>query len=1222
MTNQEVASVSPAPQQVDHRPQTTVVGIGASAGGLKALQTFFEAVAPDLGVAFVVIVHLHPEYRSEMAALLGTHTVMPVTQVTETVPLESNHIYVIPPNLQLFATDNQLSLAPFTEPRGLRAPIDYFFNSLAETHGDGFAIVLSGGGSDGTGGLKAVKERGGLVMVQEPQEAEYDSMPRSAIATGLADLVLPVRELAARLPALVRNQSYFQGAPAGLATREEEALHQILTHLHSRTGHDFSQYKRATVLRRIERRIHVSGKTTFADYLAYLQQRDDEVHALFADMLISVTAFFRDPAIFATLAERILPGLFADRTATQQIRIWVPGCATGEEAYSLAMLLLEQIGDAETYPEIQIFASDLDEAALTTARAGRYLKTIEADVDAERLQRFFTKDGDYYRIKKEVRKLVLFANHSLLTDPPFSRLDLISCRNLLIYLDRPLQQQIFQLFHYALRPGSYLFLGSSEHAEGAATLFRVVNRACRIYQRRTQTNEPRPALPDLLLTPAQSRPPLRRTPRSEPYQDVDFHHKVLEEYGPPSLLVDADFNTVHLSETVGRYLQPPGGRPTYHITSLVRPELQLELYSALQQAFAHHEASLSPIIPVQFNGDQHGVQLMVRPLRQEAAQERLTLVVFIEGPPLFTPQAELPTAPQADETVRQLRTGLQQSQQRLQSMHEEHEVATEELRASNEELQSINEEHRSATEELETSKEELQSMNEELQTVNLELKNKLEEISRAHSDLQNFMTVTEIGTLFLDLDLRIRRFTPRIAALFNIVENDLGRPVTLFNNQLLYTTLQQDAQMVLQNLIPIEREVGTKDAHCYLVRLRPYRTVEDKIDGVVLTFVDITERQRAAEALRQSEEYYRLLVEGVHEYAIFLLDTAGRIATWNSGAQQIFQYSASEVLGQPVITLLAEQEQLTDFPLAAMTTAPHGGKLADDNWYRRKDGSRFWTSGVTNALYDQDGGLRGFAKVLRDNTERKEAEEQLHQLNTALAARVVQVRNLASALTLAEQAERRRISQIPHDDLQQLLYAIQMHVEQVAGEIPGTDTAAKRLAEEACNWLAEAIQVARRLTVDLSPPILSEEGLVDALTWLATQMADANDLHVTIVAAHAFPIVNQDMRVLLFQIIRELLFNVVKHAVVEEATVTLRDGADGQLIVTVSDEGRGFDVGATAADHASGFGLFSIRERLALFGGQLAIISAPGAGTQVTISIALGAPTEAAGLTERNTPGC
>ncbi len=1208
MKNQATSAVKPAiqqPEQADALPQTIVVGIGASAGGLKALQTFFEAVAPDLGVAFVVIVHLHPEYRSEMAALLGRHTVMPVTQVTETVPLEPNQIYVIPPNLQLFATDNQLSLAPFTEPRGLRAPIDYFFNSLAETHGDGFAILLSGGGSDGSSGLRSVKERGGLVLVQDPQEAEYDSMPRSAIATGLADLVLPVRELAARLPALVRNKYYFQGAPEGLAAREGEALRQILTHLHNRSGHDFSQYKRATVLRRIERRIHVSGKTTFADYLGYLQQSDDEVHALFADMLISVTAFFRDPAIFATLAERIIPGLLANRTATEQIRIWVAGCATGEEAYSLAMLLLEQIADAEIYPEIQIFASDLDEGALTTARTGRYLKTIEADVSEARLQRFFTKEGQYYRIKKEVRKLVLFANHSLLTDPPFSRLDLISCRNLLIYLDRPLQQQIFKLFHYALRPGSYLFLGSSEHVEGAAALFRVVNRSCRIYQRRTQASEPRPALPDLLLTPAQSRPSPRRTPRSEPYQDADFHYKVLEEYGPPSLLVDADFNTIHLSETVGRYLQPPGGRPTHHITSLVRPELQLELYAALQRAFEHQEASLSPIIPVQFNGAQHGVQLMVRPLRREAAMERLTLVVFIEGPPLFAPPADLPAEHDADETVRQLRTGLHQSQQRLQSMREEHEVATEELRASNEELQSMNEEHRSATEELETSKEELQSINEELQTVNLELKTKLEEISRAHSDLQNFMTVTEIGTLFLDLDLRIRRFTPRIAALFNLVENDIGRPVTLFNHQLVYTTLQEDAEAVLQNSRPIEREVWTKDVHCYLVRLRPYRTVEDKIDGVVLTFVDITEREKAKEALQQSEEYYRLLVEGVQEYAIFLLDTAGRIATWNSGAQQIFQYEGNEIIGQPVAILSDEQDKLTDFPLTVMAPATRTGKLTDDNRYRRKDGSHFWTSGVTNALYYPNGALRGFAKVLRDNTERKQVEEQLRELNAALEERVLQVRKLASALTLAEQNERRRIAQVLHDDLQQLLYAIQMHIEQAVEEIPADSTAAKQLAEEACNWLADAIRVARRLTVDLSPPILKDEGLVDALGWLATQMAEANDLHVTIVAAHAFPIVNQDMRVLLFQLVRELLFNVVKHALVDEATVTLAEGEAGQLTITVRDEGCGFDVGATAATHTGGFGLFSVRERLALFGGQIAIISTPGAGTEVTLSIAL-----------------
>lgn len=1216
MKNQETVVVNTVNQQPDHIRQTMIVGIGASAGGLAVLQTFFEAVAPDLGVAFVVIIHLHPEYPSEMAALLGTHTQMPVTQVTETVPLQPNYIYIIPPNQQLFVTDNQLSLAAFNEPRGLRAPIDYFFNSLAATHGDGFAIVLSGGGSDGTNGLKAIKEQGGLVLVQDPQEAEYNSMPRSAVATGLADLVLPVRELAARLPALVRSKWHFQTALQGLADREEEALRQILTHVQSRTGHDFSQYKRATVIRRVERRIHVSGQTTFADYLPYLQQSDDEVQALFADMLISVTAFFRDPAVFATLAEQIIPELFANRAAAEQIRIWVPGCATGEEAYSLAILLLEQIADAAAYPEIQIFASDLDEGALTTAREGRYLEAIEANVSAERLQRFFIKEGRYYRIKKEVRKLVLFANHSLLTDPPFSRLDLISCRNLLIYLDRPLQQQVFKLFHYALLPGRYLFLGSAEHVEGAATLFRVANQPCRIYQKRMQAGEPRPSFPDLLFTPTQNRPPPRRGPRSEPDQDAYFHHKVLEEYGPPSLLVDADFNAVHLSETVGRYLQPPGGHPTYRITSLVRPELQVELYAALQQAFEHHEASLSPIIPVQFNGAQHGVQLMVRPLRREAEMQRLTLVVFIEGPPLSAMQADHPPAHTADETVQRLRAGLQQSQQRLQTMREEHEASTEELRATNEELQSINEEHRSATEELETSKEELQSINEELQTVNLELKYKLEEISRAHSDLQNFMTVTEIGTLFLDLDLRITRFTPRIAALFNLVDNDLGRRVTLFNHQLVYTMLQQDAETVLQKLNPIEREVWTKDAHCYLVRLRPYRTVENKIDGVVLTFVDITEQQKATRALRQSEEYYRLLVEGVHEYAIFLLDSAGRIATWNSGAQLIFQYEGNEVIGQPVANLLDEQDRRADRQNTPLETVTRTGKLADENWYRRKDGSRFWASGVTNALYEPNGTLRGFAKVLRDNTERNQAEEQLQQLNASLAARVIQVRNLASALTLAEQAERRRISQILHEDLQQLLYAIQTHVEQVAGDIPAADTAAKRLAEEACNWLADAVQVTRRLTVDLSPPILKEEGLVDALTWLATQMKDANDLQVTIVAAHAFPIVNQDMRVLLFQIIRELLFNVVKHALVGEATITLRDSEDGQLIITVSDEGCGFDVAATTTTHAGGFGLFSVRERLELFGGRLAITSASGAGTQVTLSIALGTATEAAEPTE------
>lgn len=845
-------------------PETPICAIGASAGGIKALQDFFSALDEDLGLASVVIVHLAPDYPSHLSEILSRCTSMEVNQVSDGPKLKPNCVYVIAPDCELVIEGNEIRSRPFAEPRGRRTPIDSFFRSIAAARGDGFAVVLTGSGADGAVGVRDVKEAGGLILVQDPREAEYSMMPRSAIATGAADFVEPVAGLAARIAETSRSKKALRETPEKDA---ELQVGKILSFLRARTGHDFSSYKAATIYRRIGRRMQVTRQENLADYARYLSETPEEAQELFDDLLISVTSFFRDREAFSELAETVIPTLMNSHGEDEPIRIWSVGCATGEEAYSIAILLLEEAERRGTHPHIQIFASDLDEGALATAREGRYPRAIEADLSAERLERFFVRELEHYRIRKNVRDLVLFAHHSAMKDPPFLHMSMVTCRNLLIYLERELQGQLLALFHYALNPGKFLFLGSAETADARAELFATHSRDSRIYTAKPRNKGSIEFIEQLPRERRREVPGvLRRAPERSENSSGSAHVAKLEDIAPPSALVDEDHRILNLSPNVGRFIMPPTGPLSAELPDIVRPELRAELRSALHRVFADLGSCFTLPLDVAFDGKRHRVTMYVAASTPEPNIAPQALVVFMDGGEVPADEnGEDPVGPAASGEIRRLREELRNAQERLSTSRREHETALQELRIANEELQSINEEYRSTAEELETSKEELQSINEELQTVNAELKSKLDSIAGAHSDLQNLINATEIGTLFLDAKLRIKMLTPAVERLFSVTRSDVGRPISHFTHKLAYDGVENDARRVLDELVPLESEVKTKDGRWLMMRLRPYRTVEDRIEGIVVSFVDITQRRRAEEQLRASEERYRTLFENMDQ---------------------------------------------------------------------------------------------------------------------------------------------------------------------------------------------------------------------------------------------------------------------------------------------------------------------------------------------------------------------
>jgi two-component system CheB/CheR fusion protein len=1216
---------------------TPIVGLGGSAGSLEALQQFFSKVPADTGMAYVVVVHLYPNHESALAAILQRVTSIPVIQVSQQVKIQPNHVYVIPPSKHLALADGSLQLLEMTRQKGRHITVDLFFRNLADACGSGAtAIILSGGDGDGACGLKRVKERGGLTIAQDPCEAIADGMPRAAIATGMVDWVLPVGDMPLRI------MQYRKGGrrirlPAEEATRvafsneerEEACLRGIFFFLKARTGHDFSSYKRATVLRRIGRRMLVNGTEDLEGYLAFVRTHQGETGALLQDLLISVTNFFRDPEAFCALGAG-LPDLFHGKGPEDHIRVWIPACATGEEAYSVAILLCEYTSTLEQAPQIQILATDLDKQAIESAREGRYPTTIAADVSEERLRNFFVEEQGGYRIRRIIRETVLFAAHDLLIDSPFSRLDLVCCRNFLIYLNREAQSRVFDIFHFALRPGGRLFLGSSESAEEAAALFSPIDKKHRIYGRRAVQrvglNVPTGAStiafalePPMVGTPALNVPAgttyltgLASPGRSEPVQRntwADLHLKLLECLSPPSLLVSKDHHDiVHLSKSVGKYLQFPSGEATMNLLRVVHPSLRAELRAAL---FRAAKAEL-PIEIRDITMEIDGVSCLVDVTLQavDKVTDEFLLILFHEHDSTHAPVAETPCQasvgqePKAD-VVHHLEEELDQMKLRLRDTVEQYEASTEELKASNEELQAMNEELRSATEELETGREELQSINEEIIAINQELKDKVEELSRANSDLQNLMASTNIATIFLDRELRIKRFTPSSTGLFNFIPSDINRPLSDLTTTLDYSDISQDAAGVLTRLSPVEREVRDITGRWFLARMLPYRTAEDQIAGVVITCVDITARKAAEE----NERWLSNVVESSNDAILsFTLDAT--IVSWNKGAERIFGYTADEIIGRSQNILLPSDRQEEKQEILAKLKRGESIEQFETTCLR-SDGQLIDVCLTASVMADETGTIIGATAIAQDITLRKaaveglrlakeELEERVAQRTAELRRRAGQLAFMASELTLTEQRERKRMAHVLHDQLQQLLVAAKMRISWTETLDP---EARKPEVAKLIALVDEALDNSRSLAVELSPPILVD-GLGRALQWLCCDWM--GEKHHLLVHCHidvSLDTPHEDMRILLFLAVKELLFNIVKHAKVMEAFVEVVAHDSQNLRVSVKDQGVGipphYEVKTNGS--GSGFGLLSLRERLELLGGSFEIRSLPGKGTEAVI---------------------
>ncbi|MDD1676053.1 MAG: PAS domain-containing protein [Methanomicrobiales archaeon] len=909
------------PAMESKTPPRIIVGIGASAGGLEALEQFFSHLPDKSGIAFVVVTHQDPHREGLLAELVKRFTPMPVMVIQDRMPVQENTVYVIPPNADLSILHGTLTLMKPVLTKGLRLPIDLFFRHLADDQdGRAIGVILSGMGSDGTLGIRALKERAGMVMVQDPKSTKFNSMSESAIATGLVDYIAPAEDLPKILMEYIKHVSRFPPDQFVPSSAFDNSLSQIFILIRTRTGRDYSLYKHTTIRRRIARRMNVRLIARIEDYVQYLRENPQELDILAQDLLIGVTRFFRDPEAWDTLQKEVLPDLIRSKMGESVIRVWVVGCSTGEEAYSMAIVLHEALEAQQRSKDVrvQIFATDLDQGVIETARIGRYPSNIAMDVSPVRLDHFFSKEDDHYRIRQEVRETVIFAPQNVISDPPFTHMDILSCRNLLIYLSPELQKKLIPLFYIALDPDRILFLGTAETIGGYTDLFSVVDSKRKIFQRKDAA----PRAEIQLELPAAFRSPAGRTTDVQtpatPARGVSMaditQKNLLEEYAPPAVLVRENGDVAYIHGRTGKYLEPSPGKGTMNINAMGREGLQYPLTIALRQAVKEkHEVTMEDV-QVRMNGGHQRIRLTIRPVLRPRSAEDLFLVVFQDNPELApqTPEKEgTEEGISAEPACEDLKRELIFTKAQLKSTIEEMQSSQEEMKSMNEELQSTNEELQSTNEEMITGKEELQSLNEELITVNTELQRKIDALSQSTDDMQNVIRNTEIPLLFLDNELRVRRFTEPISQIVRLAGSDIGRPISDFSINLKDQHLIKDVKEVLETLQLVKKQVETPEGKWFEVRILPYRTAENRIAGVAITFMDVTETKQLEIFLRDARTYAENIIATVRE-PLIVLDAELRVITANRSFYRTFQVTPEEAEGRLIYTIRNNQWDLPD----------------------------------------------------------------------------------------------------------------------------------------------------------------------------------------------------------------------------------------------------------------------------------------------------------------------